>query len=110
MSARSWFVDDHRADHNLTLLCELVELNRATFYRWVNPVLSARSANCGLDLGGAQAPNFFRHCPNLFFQNSGQADKYSLVRPLAKTLVLVNRLDVFNESEADKISTEGATA
>ncbi len=31
---RCWFVDDHRAEHDITLLCELVELPRATFYRW----------------------------------------------------------------------------
>ncbi len=37
---RCWFVDDHRADYQVTTLCDLVELDRATFYRWANPVLS----------------------------------------------------------------------
>jgi transposase InsO family protein len=39
---RCWFVDDHRADHDITLLCELAELPRASFYRWANPTLSQR--------------------------------------------------------------------
>ncbi len=39
---RCWFVDDHRAEHDVTLLCDLVELPRATFYRWLNPTLSER--------------------------------------------------------------------
>ena len=36
---RCWFVDDHKTEHDVTLLCELVDLPRATFYRWVNPKL-----------------------------------------------------------------------
>jgi transposase InsO family protein len=39
---RCWFVDDHRADYPVKRLCELVELPRATFYRWANPTLSDR--------------------------------------------------------------------
>ena len=39
---RCWFVDEHRADHEVTLLCDLVELSRATFYRWTNPTLCDR--------------------------------------------------------------------
>ena len=39
---RCWFVDDHRADYPTSLLCELVELPRASFYRWLNPSLSDR--------------------------------------------------------------------
>ena len=39
---RCWFVDDHRADYPITVLCRLVELPRATFYRWANPTLSDR--------------------------------------------------------------------
>jgi putative transposase len=39
---RCWFVDDHRAEHPVALLCRLVELSRATYYRWAKPVLSAR--------------------------------------------------------------------
>lgn len=39
---RCWFVDDNKADHDITLLCRLVELPRATFYRWSNPTLSDR--------------------------------------------------------------------
>ena len=31
---RCWFVDDHRAEHPVKLLCRLVELPRATYYRW----------------------------------------------------------------------------
>ena len=37
---RCWFVDDHRADYPIVRLCRLVELPRATYYRWVNPTLS----------------------------------------------------------------------
>ncbi len=33
---RCWLVDDHRAEHDVTLLCEFVELPRATYYRWAN--------------------------------------------------------------------------
>ena len=40
---RCWFVDDHRADHCVTKLCELVELPRATYYRWANPKLADRT-------------------------------------------------------------------
>jgi transposase InsO family protein len=36
------FVDDHQADYPITVLCRLVELSRATFYRWANPDLSDR--------------------------------------------------------------------
>ena len=39
---RCWFVDDHRADYPVKRLCELVELARATYYRWANPSLSNR--------------------------------------------------------------------
>ncbi len=39
---RCWFVDDHRAEHPAALLCRLVELPRATYYRWAKPVLSTR--------------------------------------------------------------------
>lgn len=42
---RCWFVDDHRADHCVTKLCELVELPRATYYRWAKPNLSDRFIN-----------------------------------------------------------------
>ncbi len=31
---RCRFVHDHRAGHPVTVLCELVELSRATYYRW----------------------------------------------------------------------------
>ena len=37
---RCWFVDDHRADYPVTLLCDIVELDRAKFYRWAPPILS----------------------------------------------------------------------
>lgn len=37
---RCWFVDDHRADYPIVRLCQLVELPRATYYRWANPTLS----------------------------------------------------------------------
>jgi putative transposase len=37
---RCWFVDDHRADYPIVRLCLLVELPRATYYRWANPTLS----------------------------------------------------------------------
>lgn len=37
---RCWFVDDHKTEHDVTLLCELVDLPRASFYRWANPKLS----------------------------------------------------------------------
>jgi len=37
---RCWFVEDHRAEHEVTKLCELVELDRQAFYRWANPTLS----------------------------------------------------------------------
>jgi len=37
---RCWFVDDHRADYPVTLLCDIVELDRAKFYRWATPILS----------------------------------------------------------------------
>jgi putative transposase len=37
---RCWFVDDHRADYPVVRLCRLVELPRATYYRWANPTLS----------------------------------------------------------------------
>ena len=40
---RCWFVDDHRAEHSVTMLCRLVELPRATFYRWANPTLADRT-------------------------------------------------------------------
>ena len=40
---RCWFVDDYRAEHDITLLCELVELPRATFYRWATGGPSDRS-------------------------------------------------------------------
>ncbi len=39
---RCWFVDDHRAEYPVKRLCELVELARATYYRWVNPKVSNR--------------------------------------------------------------------
>lgn len=39
---RCWFVDDHKTDHDITLLCELAELPRASFYRWANSMLSQR--------------------------------------------------------------------
>lgn len=39
---RCWFVHDHRADFPINKLCELVELPRATYYRFANPVLSDR--------------------------------------------------------------------
>jgi len=39
---RCWFVDDHRADYDLTLLCGLVELPRANYYRWVGGAVSDR--------------------------------------------------------------------
>ncbi len=39
---RCWFVDDHRADHRITKLCKLVELPRATYYRWANAAPSRR--------------------------------------------------------------------
>ena len=31
---RCWFVDDHRAEYPVKRLCKLVELARATYYRW----------------------------------------------------------------------------
>jgi len=37
---RCWFVDDHKAEHPISLLCRLVELPRATYYRWAKPILS----------------------------------------------------------------------
>lgn len=37
---RCWFVDDNKAEHSVTKLCELVELKRSRFYRWANPTLS----------------------------------------------------------------------
>jgi transposase InsO family protein len=37
---RCWFVDDHRADYPVVRLCLLVELPRATYYRWAKPALS----------------------------------------------------------------------
>lgn len=33
---RCWFVEDLRADHDITTLCDLVELPRANYYRWRN--------------------------------------------------------------------------
>ena len=42
---RCWFVDDHRADYPIVRLCLLVELPRATYYRWVNPTLSVQYFN-----------------------------------------------------------------
>lgn len=39
---RCWFVDDHKADYRIVRLCLLVELPRATYYRWANPDLSDR--------------------------------------------------------------------
>ena len=39
---RCWFVDDHKADYPIVRLCLLVELARATYYRWANPALSDR--------------------------------------------------------------------
>ncbi len=39
---RCWFVDDHQTEHDVTLLCELVELPRASFYRWKYRTLSDR--------------------------------------------------------------------
>lgn len=39
---RCWFVDDYRADYPVTRLCHLVELPRATYYRWASPTLSDR--------------------------------------------------------------------
>ncbi len=39
---RCRFVHDHRAEHPINLLCKLVELSRATYYRWVTPQLSNR--------------------------------------------------------------------
>lgn len=39
---RCWFVDDHKADHAVTKLCELVELSRATYYRWTGGSMSQR--------------------------------------------------------------------
>jgi len=39
---RCWFVEDNKADHDVILLCRLVELPRATYYRWANPTLSNR--------------------------------------------------------------------
>lgn len=37
---RCWFVDDHKAEHQVTTLCDLVELDRQVFYRWASPTLS----------------------------------------------------------------------
>lgn len=39
---RCWFVHDHRAELAINRLCELVELSRATYYRFANPNLSDR--------------------------------------------------------------------
>ena len=39
---RCWFVDDHRADHAVTTLCRLVELPRASYYRWAKAAPSRR--------------------------------------------------------------------
>ena len=39
---RCCFVEDHKAEHEVTKLCELVELDRQVFYRWANPTLSDR--------------------------------------------------------------------
>lgn len=39
---RCWFVDDHQAEHPINLLCRLVGLPRATYYRWAKPTLSDR--------------------------------------------------------------------
>ena len=39
---RCWFVDDHRADYPIVRLCLLIELPRATYYRWASPTLSDR--------------------------------------------------------------------
>lgn len=39
---RCRFVHDHRADYPVNVLCKLVELSRATYYRWATPALSDR--------------------------------------------------------------------
>lgn len=39
---RCWFVHDHQAEHPISKLCELVELPRASYYRFANPSLSER--------------------------------------------------------------------
>jgi transposase InsO family protein len=39
---RYWFVHDHQAEFPINKLCELVELPRASYYRWAKPVLSDR--------------------------------------------------------------------
>ena len=39
---RCRFVHDHRAVYPVNLLCKLVELSRATYYRWVTPAPSDR--------------------------------------------------------------------
>jgi hypothetical protein len=39
---RCWFVHDHRAGFPINKLCELIELPRATYYRFANPTLSSR--------------------------------------------------------------------
>ena len=39
---REWFVHDHQAEFPINKLCELVELPRASYYRWAKPVLSDR--------------------------------------------------------------------
>ena len=39
---RCWFVDDHRADHAIVKLCALVELPRASYYRWARSTPSRR--------------------------------------------------------------------
>lgn len=40
-----WFVHDHRAEHPITRLCDLVGLPRATYYRFASPALSERYLN-----------------------------------------------------------------
>lgn len=40
--SRCWFVDDHRHLFEVQRLCELVELPKATYYRWRSPTLSDR--------------------------------------------------------------------
>ena len=40
--SRCWFVDDHRDLFEVQRLCQLVELPKATYYRWRNPTLSDR--------------------------------------------------------------------
>ena len=39
---RYWFVHDHQAEFPINKLCEVVELPRASYFRWAKPVLSDR--------------------------------------------------------------------